>query len=207
MKKNILLFFAILLFGGTTYSQQGVGVEVSLVGGLEHYRQLHSANSGLVIGHRIGFDIKRYLSDRVYAVAGMDYSYLNRKDSITASYMDRPSAIIKEFKYEQILQARDAKIFLGFGWDFLQIKKRHTFFAEVVGAMYSIDQVRTAPVINQKVEQTHPAYSTLALIPSLGYRYRLSDHIGVGLSYSLTEFGTKDGNDKSTLNLRLSYAF
>lgn len=203
----MLLFLTTLLLGGTTYAQQEVGVEVSLYGGVDCYKQLHLNNGGAVIGQRLGFDIKRYLSDRVYAVVGMDYSHLNRKDSITAMYMDRPSTNIKEFKYQQILQARDGKMFLGFGWDFWQIKKRHTFFAEVVGALYSIDQTKTVQVINKDVRETYPNYAMMGLIPTLGYRYRLTDHIGVGLSCSLTEFSTKDSHDKATLNLRLSYAF
>ena len=203
MKKILILVLLLSLaqatFSQNTFSKKG-DTQFSVLGGYAHFPELWARN-----GYNLGGEIKHYVKDRIFLVAGFhaginNGSYL----SVFSGYNNR------EYSVNLNNSVRDYMLGIGLGGDVLSIGRHRIYVQGTVGLGNSNrqkDRVKTDLVNGEQVNTVQTKvydYTRWALTLAAGYAYRATDWLAVGINYTGFQVGRNFNNG---YNLKLTWLF
>lgn len=196
MKRIILNLFFLLLCTFSLSAQKGTS-RFALVAGYENFPELWAKN-----GYNIGLEYKYYVHQRVFVVANF-HAGVNDGDKETR-YMKNDQS----YRFTLHNSVRDYMVGFGLGADLLQIK-RHTIYLQGTAGLGASERKKDGITLfgttDYDVLQTFTENSTrFAISVSMGYDYRVTDWLAVGVNYTGFQVGYEYNN---ACNLKLSLLF
>lgn len=174
MKK---LFFIILFIIGFQSVKGQEKIQFTILGGYEHFSN-DSFNK--TAGYGFGYEFKYSFYKEIYAVTNFHLGIYN--DFIPRTAI----ADIGEVDFSMQWKVREYKIGAGLGINLLKIKK-HKIYTQATLGISKLKQ--TEPVVYSykptvKVGVNNKHYLKYSMSASVGYDYRISKSIGIGLDYT-----------------------
>lgn len=174
MKKVMLLTLIII---GITSSSAQEKIQLFLVGGYEHCDNDDIASNA---GYGIGLEFRYQLYKKLYAVA-------NFHTGISKDFKSRTAiAEFQEVDFSMQWKTQEYKAGIGLGVNILEIKNNYIS----TQATFGLSKVKYSfPIVaeyspNVKIENRNNIFFKCASSVSLGYNYKISKYLFVGIDYT-----------------------